>query len=328
MNITIKDWLESIGVDTKLHGTNVGPNDINIDCPWCGKDKHLGIHRTTGQLNCWACQFAGEQRRPWLASLIMELEGLPYSLAKTKALELIETSRDFSRDNGELFDRPSSTWLPEKCWPFFSEIKSDNQEASQSLARKYMNQRGISDSAISNYKLLYTEVDLSGKQLWSGRVIVPYFEAGEMVCWVGRDYTESSALRYRNCPVEKSVRRPKELLYGLEEFKQMRLRNARIVEGVFDKFTVGPTGLAISKGGASIEQQLALSKLGLLSASIIFDPTTWKDQYSLLRAVKLASNLSAFVPEVKVVRLTDGDINELGWKRVSETEAATPAFMG
>jgi hypothetical protein len=320
--------LDSIGVDVKQRGTDVGTNDFNIDCPWCGKEKHLGIHRTTGQLNCWACQFAGMARRPWLASLIMELEGIPYSLAKPKAMNLIALSKDYGRDNDELFDRPSATWLPDNCHPFFCELKDKNQEGSQMLARSYLNERGLSDSDISRYKLRYTEVDLTGAFLWSGRVIVPFFESGELLSWIGRDYTDTSSLRYRNCPVEKSTRRPKELLYGLEEFKQFQLRHAVVVEGVFDKFTVGPTGLAISKGGASLEQQLLLSQLKLDSMSIIFDPTTWKDQYSLLRAVKLAQNLSSFIPAVKVVRLTTGDINEMGWPAVSKIEAATPVFQG
>lgn len=328
MSSTIKDWLDSIGVDVKQRGTDVGVNDLNIDCPWCGKEKHLGIHRTTGQLNCWACQFAGMNRRPWLASLIMELEGLPYPMAKLKAMELLEASRDFSRRNEELFDRPNQTWLPEKCYDFFGELKSDHQEASQALARQYLNRRGLSDSDIVRYKLMYTPVDFSGADLWGGRVIVPFLESGAAVSWIGRDYTGASSLRYRNCPVDKSTKRPKELLYGLEEFKLAHCRHARIVEGVFDKFTVGPTGLAVSKGGTSPEQELLLSKLALESVSIIFDPTTWQDQYSLLRAVKLAANLSTFVRQVKVVRLTTGDINELGWKAVAEIEAATPVFQG
>jgi len=322
----IKDYLESIGVDVKEHGTDVGVNDLNIDCPWCGKEKHLGIHRQKAWLNCWACSFAGLRRRPWLADLIVELEGIPYKQAKEQAQRLLSDS-NYEDTSAELFDRPGSVWLPEQCFTFFDVLKDDHQEASQALARCYLHDRGISDAMISQYRLLYTTLDLTTGNPWRGRILVPFYEQGQMVSWVGRDYTTCAAQRYLNCPVQKSPKRPKELLYGIEQFQQSRCTHARIVEGVFDKFTVGVTGLAVSKGGHSLEQLLLLRQLKLQAATIIFDPTTFEDRYSLHRAVNLAKELSIFVKgPVKILRLTTGDVNELGWNQVAQIEAATPAF--
>ena len=41
--LDIKAILDELGVDFKSSGKNVGPNDVNIDCVFCGADKHLGI---------------------------------------------------------------------------------------------------------------------------------------------------------------------------------------------------------------------------------------------------------------------------------------------
>ena len=41
--IDIKAILGELGIDYKESGKNVGPNDVNIDCVFCGADKHLGI---------------------------------------------------------------------------------------------------------------------------------------------------------------------------------------------------------------------------------------------------------------------------------------------
>jgi DNA primase len=322
----IREWLDSIGVDIKFSGTDVGPNDLNIDCPWCGKEKHLGIHRVHGWLNCWACNFEGRRKRPWLADLIFELEDISHRDAKEKALQLVKGYPDSEQDP-ETFARPSSTWLPDNCYEFFSVVKNGLQEFSQSMAREYLNSRGFDDSLIKKHKMLYTTVDVASNDPWRGRVIIPFLESNQIVCWAGRDYTGYANQRYRNCPAKQSLKRPKELLYGSEEFKQSQCKHARIVEGIFDKITIGPTALAVSKGGCSTSQLALLQKLGPASASVIFDPTTFDDWYSLSRAVELARNLTTFVKQVKVVRLTDGDVNELGWERVAAIEAATPLFV-
>lgn len=52
---SLKQIFDDIGIEYRTNGANVGKNELNIACPWCGDDPsyHLGISLQTGYYHCW-----------------------------------------------------------------------------------------------------------------------------------------------------------------------------------------------------------------------------------------------------------------------------------
>ena len=116
--IDIVACLDSLGIDMKRSGKNVARNDVNVDCPWCGADKHLGIHRQTGLLNCWVCNLEDHDRYPSFAGLIMEIEEIGYADAK----HIIQQFMTDDEAETELWSRPRfaqspTSWMANKGLP-------------------------------------------------------------------------------------------------------------------------------------------------------------------------------------------------------------------
>lgn len=328
MGDPIQDWLEENGIDFRTHGKNVGPNDINVQCLYCGDEGyHLGISRNTGQLYCWVCKFEHMRRKPWLGTLIQDLLKVPYSIARREAKEII-SQLDHGTNRSTNWSRPADTILPQNCMLFFEQVDTDIEARSHRMARSYLAQRGFTDDLIRKHLLMFTPVHRVGTMdPYSGRIIIPYFFNHELVTWAGRDYTGHGDTRYRNCPVEKAVMRFREVIYGIDEYKSSNQQVARVVEGVFDKLTLGPSALSVSKGGVGVEQSKILRDLKPAQITWIFDPATSKDPYSISRAIKAAQDLSPWVKRQKVVRLHSEDVNSLGAQAVLEAERSTPLLQ-
>ncbi len=57
----LQELLGRAGIATKLRGTNVGAEHVNIHCPFCHEVKfHCGIHEADGWWKCWVCDEKGQ----------------------------------------------------------------------------------------------------------------------------------------------------------------------------------------------------------------------------------------------------------------------------
>lgn len=306
--IDVVACLDALGVDMKRTGKNVARNDVNIDCPWCGADKHLAIHRQTGLLNCWVCNL-DSGKYPSFTGLIMELENINYSDAKALVMQHLTDEEAAT----ELWVRPRNTKLPKGAQPFDN---PENREA-RDIAYVYLYNRGFRKRQIRQYKLMFTPLETGDD--YSGRVIFPIFDNGVLASWTGRDYTGRSPIRYNNCRVEDSMMRVKELLYGIDDFKG---KHCRLVEGPLDAITIGNTALCVFRAKISREQRKRLLSLGLDSISLIFDSGD-----GVTNAIKIAEDLSPFVSKIKVVELGAKDVAEAGQKLTLLAEKKTPYFV-
>lgn len=283
----IESYLSSVGIPYKTDGKNVGSNDVNICCPFCGEHRyHLGIHRTNGKLNCWVCRFDGETKKPNIIRLIMSLESIPYP----KAMVIFDK---FSYDGEQeeiVYNRVTKVQLPDEAEDF----ESTSFIRQRDLALSYLMSRGFGWEHINQYKLKFCP---NGGYAY--RIIVPIYVDGELVTYIGRDYTWRSDLRYKNCPVKDSIYTPKQILYPLDDFKG---RHLRLVEGVTDRWRLGSIAMAIMTSKLSREQRALIISLKIDAISIIFDPGALKFAYLV------AEDLSPFIPQIKVVELEDGDV--------------------
>lgn len=300
--IRVVELVEYMGWHSKLHGKNVGTADINIDCPFCNEGRqHLGIHRTSGVLNCWVCGFDREERRPTLLDLIVKLEGVDY----TKAREILKDFIDEDYEGEEdLYLRAKTVKLPDETESFFR----PKSKRHRNIAMKYLKSRGFDEKTVRKYHLKFC---CRGE--YALRIIVPVYFQQQLVTFLGRDYyNRDDEERYHNCPLAGSIMRPKEILYGYDNFEGSHLR---LVEGVTDKWRIGKTSLAVLRSILSRNQRSMILGLGLKSLSIFFD----RDAYS--KAYAIAEDLEPFIPALKLIDMGSKDAADRTMKEILYLES-------
>ncbi len=314
MPTDLVDFVESLGIDLKQAGVDVGYNDFNVDCPYCGYDKHLGIHRDTGQINCWVCGFEGIRPRPQLLDLVMLWMDAP----RPGARAALKRARGFGQPKPAMPHADVAVW-PADCM-LFHQPETKAHRHDRDLAYSYWKSRGFTTDDISEYDVRFTA---RGQDDYAGRIIFPVTLGGKTVNWVGRDYTGRRKPKYKNARTDSTVIKMSSLLWGLDRFISARERHIRLCEGIFDAMTLGRIGVSVQKSKLSPEQLGLIRRLKPHAVTVIFDPATAVDRYVKARALKAAQDISAFIGRVKLVELVGGDVADLGAQEVLRVEAAT-----
>jgi hypothetical protein len=301
--IDVIGFLEDRDIDYRDSGTNVGSNDVNIDCPFCGENrKHLGIGRTTGKINCWSCGFdyiVG--RRPSFVDLIAELDGC----SRVEAIMVLNKYQSKDRSGGaELLgyikEEPvlaSSLSLPPYSIPF-DRHKSTVQ---QRRALIYLVSRRFGWEVIRQYGLQIC-VSLG----YAGRIIVPIYFKSQLVNYLGRDYTGCSELRYKNCWIGACVKKPNQILYGYDRVKARGSSHLRVVEGVTDVWrmdddeTVGLFSNKMSKE----QRAMIISDLQPKTMTMFLDGDSYR------KAAKIGSVFYPILDWIKIVNMGSEDVAE------------------
>lgn len=318
MSVDIVEYLESVGVDLKYSGENVGPNDIAMTCPWCDDPSyHLTVHRTKGYLNCWRCEFDEYKIRhpkgwaPSFKALIKEIEGCSWGKVRSIWEEIggeTGESESWRVDGGE---PPSVCELPEGCYPFSS---PGPFTGARDQAFNYLTRRGFTKYHIEKYKLQFTATGW-----YQHRIIVPVYYGGAIVNWLGRRFSPTAnGGRYMNCRLSESVRRFADILYGVDTWRGEVLR---LVEGAFDKMRIGDTSLSLNRSQFSRKQRNIITSLvgRSIPVHLLLDPEAEH------RAISIGEELSPFIPLIKLVRLPDEtDPASLSFEDIRKAEAASP----
>lgn len=318
MTTDLEAFVQSLGIDTKSSGTDVGRNDFNVDCPFCGYSKHLGIHCETGQVNCWVCGFDGVKPRPTLVSLVMHWACVPAPVARN----MLRRVRGWTRSLPVTPHSAKVIW-PDDCVHFDSP-GAISYRHDRDIAYTYLKTRGVTVNDIRQHGLLFTP---RGRGSYSGRVIFPITLNNIVVNWVGRDYTGHHKLKYKNALTTMVVVQMSSLLWGMDDFIKSGESHLRVCEGILDAMTLGQIGVSIQKSKLSPPQLALIRRAKPKAVSIIFDPVTAADRYVKARALAAAYDISAYIRRVKLVELTGGDVNELGATKVLEIEGKAAWLM-
>lgn len=314
MTYDLEAFVQSLGIDTKAAGVDVGYNDFNVDCPFCGYDKHLGIHRLTGQINCWVCGFDGVKPRPTLLTLVMQWADVPKPVARS----MLRRARGSAQAKPPMPHSVQVVW-PERSILFDSSVAAPYRH-DRDIAYTYLKARGFTTGDIRHHGLLFTprrhhrdpNSERAHEDYW-GRVIFPITLGNLTVNWVGRDYTGAQKkLKYKNAMTTMSVVQISSLLWGMDDFVKSGERHLRVCEGIFDAHTLGQVGVSVQKSKLSGQQLTLIRRAKPEAVSIIFDPATNVDRYVKSRALAAAQDVSAYVRRIKLVELVGGDIAELG----------------
>jgi hypothetical protein len=310
----LEAFVQSLGVDTKSAGTDVGYNDFNVDCPYCGYDKHLGIHRETGQLKCWVCDFDGVRPRPSLVHLVALWAAVPLPVARS----MLRGVRGTAQPKPAMPHAVTVQW-PEWCSKFAHARPEHRRDRDE--AYTYLKHRGVTINDIQEHGLRFTP---RGREAYAGRVIIPVTLGSMTVNWVGRDYTGNGRPKYKNALTTMTVVQMSSLLWGMDAFVTGGERHLRVCEGVFDAMALGQIAVSVQKSKLSPQQLKLIRAAQPEAVSIIFDPATEVDRYVKARALSAAHDVSAYVTKVKLVELTGGDVADLGPKATLEAERSAP----
>jgi len=304
--LDIKLLLDELGIEYKESGKNVGGNDVNIDCPYCGWEKHLSVNVATGKVWCWVCEFADEEKRPYLIPVLWRLTDLKWGdiweIAKDHGWESHQNEDEPKKDN-----RRKVCYLPDECLPFTSKYADD--------ALRYLADRGFDENTIIDYDLRFCRTG------WNkNRIIIPVYQGEKLVTYTTRKY-KGAGSRYRHAPIWASVERIKNLLYNAHI--AMQYDKIYVLEGPSDVWRMGKDSVCVFRSNLSKLQRNLLFAASPKAITIIYDPNATG------RAYRAAETLSLRIPIIKVVRL-DGkdDVADRSREEIEYIESKTPIYRG
>jgi DNA primase len=132
---------------------------------------------------------------------------------------------------------------------------------------------------------------------FSNRIIIPIYQAGELVCYQGRDITGKSPTRYKSCSDDKAVLPIKSCLYGIDKVEGEKII---ITEGATKVWRIGPPAVATFGAIVTDAQILMLKKFQ--RRIVLFDG----DNTGRERAANLSARLGMFPGKTEVFELPDG----------------------
>jgi len=260
---------------------------VNICCPFCyDRGYHGGIKGFS--YNCWKC---GSRK---IIDFIQAI--LPDKQSKEIYNTLLNFAIEASEDT--LNQRSKVNGLVE--FPIGVEELKDRHH-------KYLRKRGFDSIKLEEkYSLLGTNEYGD----FNFRVIIPIYQNNRIVTYTGRDITEKSKIKYKSCPIEKSVISINDVVYGIDTIKD---RWCIVVEGVFDAWKLGRQAVATMGVNFSERQINAISKKADF-VYILYD----NDEAGVKQSRKMRDLLTSLNILTRVVRL-DG-IKDPGSLPASEAE--------
>lgn len=272
-------YLNSRNVRYWTEGKNVTQGWVNIRCIYeaCGDiSNHLGIHKKSGNHNCWKCGGKGS-----FVKLVSMIDQCGIGRAKRIA-------REFYIGKGQLEyyeDRPSnhSMSLP--------------KEATDELPKphlRYLRSRGFDPEEIQQrYKIKACYV--TGK--YRHRIIIPVFLKGYLVNFQALDVTDKAQAHYRTVPNKEAVIRSDRLLYNIDNVGEA----VALVEGVTDVWRIGFGAVGV------FGSRLTEGKIRLLADSGVQTVYVVYDNDAAERGHEAAKKLKKVIREVEHIRIPEGD---------------------
>lgn len=281
-----------------------------MPCPWCaleGKERPI---RVNFHFDWWSCFSATCGKRGRLMTFVMEHEGLPYR----EAVEYIEEMNPASSDPQGGIDLAISHEPPTVELPDGYRTLLEGEGILARRARSYMKGRGFDPEALDMEGVGYCP---EPESKYFGYIIFPFKRKGRMIYFVARSFL-GSEMRYlypsrREASVGRGEVMFNEDLLDLEE-------EVYITEGVIDALTLEE---AVELGGLTLSDanrsRILTSSVDTLN--IAMDPGYEREAYRV-------AGLLAEHKKVRVLRLEEGDANELGKDRVEEIKEETPVLTG
>ena len=283
------EYLQETGISYTESGKNVSHNWIGISCPFCGdQSNHCGINVHSKVFSCFRCGTKGN-----ITKLIGELENKTFSGAMNTVKKFLKKEKYAYTQSGKKKIRSNE---------MVESLISENAVVLCKKDQDYLVSRGFEPKSLeSNYGILSCKPTSDYAQ----RILIPYNILGKPFTFSTRDVSGKAKVKYKHCPISRSVAAPKELLFGIDHATK---DTCVVVEGCFDVFRVGFGAVALSGIQYTRTQVLALSRFKRIF--LLFDPETQAQE----AALKLANDLSFCSASVEILKLDidcdPGDMKE------------------
>lgn len=271
---------------------------FRMDCPYCYGKGSFGINFISHLGHCFKC---GEKQSA--ISIISHIEKLTTYQEVWKFLSLSSmpsVSRLKNRIAGIKPREQQQITLPES----FTLI-SLGDSIYGTLARNYLKGRGF-----NIHKLSLQGIGYCTKGEYSGYIVFPFFQLGELVYFQGRRFIESAGPKMKNPDATVFGIGKESLIYNHDSL--FMYKRISIVESITNALTLGNYATA-TLGKAVTQNQVTLFiKASFEKAWILFDSD--EDNKAYIEGLKLGMNLSEY-KEVKIIKMPlDKDVNDLGKK--------------
>ena len=140
------------------------------------------------------------------------------------------------------------------------------------------------------------------------RIVIPIIMNRELVSYTGRDITDKASLRYKNAKIEESKIPVKRCTYNIDSVRDVAI----YVEGPTDVWR-GGDGFVCTFGTKFTSDHVS-SAIGLKKAFVLYDAEDQAQE----QAEKLCHCLSAVVPSVEKIILSDGDPGSMTDQEINE----------
>lgn len=250
-----------------------------IRCPICGDSKthnHLHINSEKGVYHCFYKGCSGK-----LKKLLKEYAG----------------GADLEPRQGVVEKKQ----YPEVDFSTFYTI-AGTEGPNDRLAFAYLRNRGLTKKDIDFYNILYAP---NGR--YFGRVIVPIYEEGKIVCFSARSFLPFVNPKYMFPHSGETLLTTSEAVFGYDKFAKVDAYSFDlfITEGVFDAIAVAkrlqqPSVSILSKF-ASDGQIAKLLRLKVVRFFVMLDSDARVD------SLKVAKKLSSYGRDVRICFLEEGD---------------------
>lgn len=230
------------------------------NCPYCGKDSHLGIIFTeTISFNCFRC---GEKGTAWK---LLKFLGKLSLIKKEKLINI------FLPLEIKIFDK-----LKIEKEEFVLIKKSKPIGFKRCLENEYLINRGLSQSQIKKYEWGLTKLENKYKNYI---LLLLYFQSN-LIGYIGRTFLSEIEIKKIEDNQNKKFKRYinsintdfSKYLFGIEDLNQ-NTKTAILVEGIFDKL--------------KIDNLLQLDDSGELKCLCCFGKKISEDQIYLLQLKKI-----------------------------------------
>jgi DNA primase len=270
------------------------------DCVFCGKIGKLGVNLEENRVNCFVCGSHGS-----VIKAILEVSGFKTFTEVYNSLKLLEDST-YLKPRLIPQQKATKPKLPESF-----RLLSLGEGYLADLARKYIIKRGFNPDELSAKGIGYCS-----RGEYSGCIILPYYQAGELVYFIARRFIMTGA-KFKYPKTEDFGIGKSELIYNADSLAIYN--KIRIVESVFNAETLGPTAIALGGKVISETQLSMVIKSPCKYVSILLDPD------AIVLAYKLALVLAEYKNGVKVIKLPDEeDVNSLGKAETLKLEKQVP----